>query len=292
MVKFIFYGLIWGVMIGYFYIVNVSKISHNLLTSLIVAMYHLYFKASYVKGSEKLLCIKNGLSPIFDSLNIKINKFGYVNNNRPTIYIANHQTYLDSLILKYLKPNVKTIAKSDVIGDFSIIKKFAKNILDNWGVILYRRGDKSSGQNVRKVMKETILGGSSILIYPEGTSFAFNGLKKFYPGSFEVAYENNLNIQPITVKYETDITWGMVEPFSKKHHKDMIENSKKCQSYKVNNVNVTFHPVLTPSKFDDAEHLLNYTKYLITDDWINQHHYLKKVNNISNIQNSYNGLTL
>lgn len=281
MTKFLFYGMIWGIMIGYFYIVNITKISHKLLTSLMMACYYIYFKASYVKGNEKIVCIRDGIDPIFKSLNIKINKFGYTNNNRPTLYISNHQSYLDSLILKYLKPNVKTIAKSDVIGDFSIMQTFAKTILDNWGVIYYTRGDKKSGSNVRNLIKESILNGSSVLVYPEGTSYTFNGLHKFYPGSFEVAFENNINIQPITIKYETDITWGAKDVFTKKYHTDMIANAEQCQKIKENNINITFHPLLDSSKFESAEHLLNYTKFVITDEWIHQHHYLTNSHAIS-----------
>ena len=104
MVKFLFYGMIWGIMIGYFYIVNITKISHDLLTSLMIACYYIYYKASYVIGTEKHLCIKNGLDTIFNVLHLKINKYGFLNNTRPTLYIANHQSYLDSLILKYIKP--------------------------------------------------------------------------------------------------------------------------------------------------------------------------------------------
>ena len=43
---------------------------------------------------------ETGLKPIFQALNIKINTFGYSKNNRPTLYVANHHSYLDSLILK------------------------------------------------------------------------------------------------------------------------------------------------------------------------------------------------
>ena len=269
--------MIWGIMIGYFYIVNINKIPNDLLKNIIIACYYIYFKASYNKSSKY---IRFGLKPIFKALNIKINIYGNVKNNLPILYVANHNSYLDSLILKYIKPNVKTIAKANVIDDFSILKNFGKKILDNWGVIYYERGSKKSGNIVRKLIKETILNGSSILVYPEGTSHTFDGLKKFYPGSFEVAYENNINVQPITIKYETDITWGEETKFSKKHHLDMVENAIKCRSIDINNVNITFHPILIPSKFDNAIHLSNYARFLITDEWINSHHYkIPKVNN-------------
>lgn len=275
MIKYLFYAMIWGVMAGYFYIVNITKIPHDLLKNSIITCYFLYFKASYDNKSKY---IKLGLQPIFKCLNLKINTYGYLKNDLPTLYIANHSSYLDSLILKYLKPNVKTIAKSNVIDDFSIFKSFGKKILDNWGVIYYERGNKKSGYNVRNIIKETILNGTSVLVYPEGTSHTINGLKKFYPGSFEVAYENNFFVQPITIKYETDITWGEETEFSQKHHIDMLENAIKCKSIDVNNVNITFHPILISSKFENASHLSNYARFLITEEWIDDHHYKKKLN--------------
>ena len=287
MIKFIFFGMIWVTMIAYFYIVNITKVPHDILVGLMKGIYHIYYKASY---HNKNANIKTGIKYVLDSLKIKINTFGYINNNKPTLYISNHHSYLDSLILKYIKLDIKTIAKSDSANEFSIAKNFANTILDNWGVIMYKRGDKKSGQVVRGLIKDHILKGDSILVYPEGTSHAFNGLQHFYPGSFEVAFENNFTIQPITIRYETDINWGVKTEFSKKHHYEMIENAIQCLTYDTNNVNVTFHAPIDSSKFEDATHLLNYVKYTITDEWLHQHHYINKpkiynspnINNISN----------
>ena len=228
--------MIWATMIAYFYIVNISKVPHDILVGLMKGIYYIYYRASYYDKNQN---IKTGINYVLNSLNIKINTYGYMKNDKPTLYISNHHSYLDSLILKYIKPDVKTIAKSDSASEFSIAKNFAGTILDNWGVILYKRGDKKSGQAVRGLIKENILKGSSILVYPEGTSHAFNGLQHFYPGSFEVAFENNFNIQPITIRYETDICWGVKTEYSKKHHLEMIENSIECVKNDINNVNVT-----------------------------------------------------
>lgn len=265
--------MIWLSMISYFYIINITKVPHKILSGLINGLYYIYYKASYVTEQDKGIYIKKGVLPVLNSLNIKIKTHGFIDNKSPTLYISNHNSHLDSLILKYLKPEVKTISKDDAAGDFSIVKNFAKTILDNWGVILYKRGSKKSGQEVRNLIKTNILNGKSVLVYPEGGSFAFNGFEKFYPGSFEVAYENNLNIQPVTIRYMTDITWGREEKFTKEHHINMITNARHCQNFKENIVNVTFHPVINSSHFDDASHLLNYVKFVITDEWINQHNY-------------------
>jgi 1-acyl-sn-glycerol-3-phosphate acyltransferase len=287
MIKFLFFGMIWGAMIGYFYLVNVTKVSHNILSGLIHALYYIYYKASY---DDKKDNIQKGILPVLDALKIKINKYGYINNDKPTLYICNHQSYIDSLIIKYIKPEIKTIAKSDTADDFSIMKKFATTILNNWGVIPYKRGDKESGQNVRNLIKESVQSGESILIYPEGSSYVFDCLNKFYPGSFEVAYDNNLTIQPITIKYKTDIAWGLKHELSKKHHHEMLANAEHCQTFDINDVDVTFHKPIESSKFESATHLLDSVKYIITDEWLHQHHCIdqnKIYNNTSNISIAY-----
>ncbi len=268
--KYLYFLLLFVILLIYI-LFKSTGLSSNIMKNLLISCYYIAFKASFNK--DKSQCIKNGLEPLLNSINIKINKFGFTENNLPTLYVANHQSHLDSIILKLLKPNVFTIAKSSLANDFSIIKGLSKNIIDNWGVILYELGNKESGKNVRKLIKDNIQAGKSILIYPEGTRNAFECLKHFYKGSFEVAYENNLLIQPITLKYLTDITCGEEVSYSKDYNLDILSNAKRCEKNGLNEVNVTFHPIINPNKFDNAEHLMNYTKFVITDEFLNQHNY-------------------
>ena len=268
--KYLYFLLLFVILLVYF-LINSTNLPINIFMNILISAYYVAIKASFYK--DKSDCIRKGLEPVFKSLKIKINKFGLIENNLPTIYFVNHQSYLDAHIIKSIKPKVFTLVKSNIANDFSIFKGLSKNVLDNWGVIYYEYGNKESGQNVRKEIKENIEAGRSILIFPEGTSHAYEGLKHFYKGSFEVAYENNFYIQPITLKYLSDITWGEKLPYSKDYNLDMFKNAKKCGENDVNEVNVTFHPIINTSKFDNAEHLMNYVKFIMTDEFINQHNY-------------------
>ena len=60
-----------------------------------------------------------------------------------------------STLLKYLLPHVHTISKNDADKDI-ILSGVLKNILNIWGVILYKRGNKNSGKKVRKLMTKHI----------------------------------------------------------------------------------------------------------------------------------------
>jgi len=268
--RYLYFLLLFVILIILIFFKTIN-LSTNVLLNILIGAYYIAFKASFYK--DKSQCIKDGLTPLLNSIKIKINKFGLLDNNLPTLYVVNHQSYLDSIILKLIKPDVFTITKSNVADDFSIFKLLCKNVLDNWGVILYKLGDKESGKIVRKLIKDNIKSGKSIVIFPEGTSHAYEGLKHFYKGSFEVAYENNLLIQPITIKYLSDITWGEKLSYSKDYNLDIFKNTKKCEENDINEVNVTFHPIINTSKFDNAEHLMNYVKFIITDEFLNQHNY-------------------
>lgn len=280
MITYSILGFIWINVLICRYITEKRRIPRDLLNVLIYCLYNITYKCTYLNIKKKNILISQSLTPLLNNLNIKLNTYGFINNNKNVIYICNHSSYLDPIIIKYLKPNIKTIAKDDIVGEFSVIKKFAKQILDNWGVIFYKRGNKNSGKVVRNVIKNSVLNGDSILIFPEGKTHAFEGLRDFYPGSFETAYEYNLVIQPITIKYLTDITWGMEKSYTRKHHIDIVDNVIECKRNNVNNVNITFHPLIYPDKFNNHNHLMNYVKYIMTEEWIKQHHYINITNKL------------
>ena len=52
----------------------------------------------------------------------------------------------------------------------------------------------------------------------------------------------------------------------------MISNLNKCQE-QINNVNVTFHPIVNPKNFSTANMMKQYCEIIIRDEWINKHHY-------------------
>ena len=67
MFLFIFYGLIWIIMITYFYVVNITKVSHKLLTSLMVGCYYIYYRAYYASNKKnKNNFISNGLEKCWE----------------------------------------------------------------------------------------------------------------------------------------------------------------------------------------------------------------------------------
>lgn len=236
----------------------------------LINVYKVSLKIPYIKEKRKrnILFVKP-LENLLKSININKLVLGNLNISKPKIYIANHQSYLDPIILKTINPHLYTIAKSDVksegIGSF--FNYFIHPIIDAWNIIYYKRGDKKNGSQIRDEIAKAIYTKKSVLIFPEGTAYPFNGVRDFFPGSFEVAFENNITIQPITLKYKTDITWGVKEKNSKKHHLDMMSNIIECQK-KNNDVIIKIHEELNPKDFENANHLKEYSKYIMQKEWI------------------------
>ena len=237
----------------------------------IINTYKTVLKLPYVDGKKnKNFLMSDNLQYVLESL--KINKIvnGHFDIDKPKIYIVNHQSWVDPIIMKAIHPHIYTIAKDDVKNESAIWKPILGPIIDAWNIIFYERGSKSGGSKVRDEMKKALLENKSILIFPEGTAYPFGGVHDFYPGSFEVAYENNFKIQPITIKYMSDITWGVNDDKSKIYHKDLFKNIIKCAKNKVNNVFINVHREINPSDFENPKHLMNYCRYLMQKEWINR----------------------
>lgn len=272
MIKKIFFGFINLSILIYFYISKNYNLNLDMMKAIIITLYYVYW-LSYDNTDKKQVeeNLKKGCLTVFDICKLKINTYGFKITDVPIIYISNHSSYLDSVILKYYLPHIHTIAKSDANKEF-FLSNILNEVFKTWGVISYKRGNKKSGKKVRKIMKDHIGKGGSILVYPEGTAYAIGGPNNFYPGSFEVSFDNNILIQPITIKYGTDITWGVKTKYTKEYHIDTLKNAYKCQK-QLNDVHVTFHPIIKPSNFKDARHMKQYCEIIIRDEWINQHHY-------------------
>jgi 1-acyl-sn-glycerol-3-phosphate acyltransferase len=111
------------------------------------------------------------------------------------VVVFNHNALLDvPLSAPYVPVANKTIAKAS----------FAKVPLFGWfykkGAILVDRNDDKSRTKSYEAMKNVLLTGMSICIYPEGTRNRTNEpLKKFYDGAFKLAAETKKEVIPCVI---------------------------------------------------------------------------------------------
>jgi 1-acyl-sn-glycerol-3-phosphate acyltransferase len=111
------------------------------------------------------------------------------------VMVANHQSFLDILVLFRLFVHFKWVSKVEI---FSVP-------LIGWNMSLNRyirlkRGDRESIREMMAASEAALAGGSSIMMFPEGTRSADGRLKPFKTGAFVLAKRMKLPILPILVR--------------------------------------------------------------------------------------------
>ena len=111
------------------------------------------------------------------------------------VMVANHQSFLDILVLFRLFVHFKWVSKIEI---FSVP-------LIGWNMSLNRyirlkRGDRASIREMMTASEEALAGGSSIMMFPEGTRSADGRLKPFKTGAFVLAKRMQVPLLPIVVR--------------------------------------------------------------------------------------------
>jgi len=125
-------------------------------------------------------------------------------NGKPAIFIANHQTSLDAVMLgKVFPPNTAVMAKSTLrfaplLGQFLIIG-------DN--VFITRTKHDSAMETMAQVAEAMQSKRKSIVIFVEGTRshFAQPGLMPFKKGAFQLALQTGFPIVPIVFSHQAPV---------------------------------------------------------------------------------------
>jgi len=130
-------------------------------------------------------------------------------HNKPCVYIANHKSYLDVIIIASLvSQKIKYLGKEEVFN-WPLIGFLSRNS----GQIPVKREDKESRNKAYETMKKSIDEGFSIILFPEGgwrhsgdekhsNPYAFEQeqiLNPFRNGAFRLAIEKSVPIIPIAL---------------------------------------------------------------------------------------------
>ncbi len=113
----------------------------------------------------------------------------------PMVYVANHASYVDAIILAgLLPPHCNFIAKSELLKA-PIIKTFMKQL----DYIAVDRMDISNSKSDTDSIADSLKSGRSIMIFPEGMFSYATGVRPFKSGAFKIAVETKIPICPIAI---------------------------------------------------------------------------------------------
>lgn len=143
---------------------------------------------------------------ILNFINIK-SKIDYNGVEKPKsgekrIYVLNHQSLLDGLIIFLMPGNVKFMANEMYakIPIFGLGVSFTGNIA-------IKRGEDSGYLSQYYQAGEIIDNGYPLVIFPEGTRNREGKIGKFYNSAFMLAIEKKADIVPVVLK-----TWNVLKP--------------------------------------------------------------------------------
>ncbi|MGH7287760.1 MAG: lysophospholipid acyltransferase family protein, partial [Myxococcota bacterium] len=111
------------------------------------------------------------------------------------VMVANHQSFLDILVLFRLFSHFKWVSK---VENFRV-PFIGWNMALNRYVRL-RRGDKQSIEEMMEACAATLAQGNSIMMFPEGTRSPDGRMRSFKTGAFEIALAAQRPILPIALE--------------------------------------------------------------------------------------------
>ncbi len=113
---------------------------------------------------------------------------------RPYVAVANHQSFVDILLISHLPWEMKWLSKADFFR-FPMLGWMMRMA----GDISLVRGERGSAIAAMKQCRKRLDAKVSVMIFPEGTRSRDGELKEFKDGAFRLAIEAGVPILPLAV---------------------------------------------------------------------------------------------
>lgn len=113
---------------------------------------------------------------------------------RPYVVVANHESFVDMLLISHLPTEMKWLSKLEIIRIpfLGWMMRLARDIpLD--------RNDRNAGAAALDECRRRLDDNVSVMIFPEGHRSTTGDLNKFKPGAFRLAIDNGHPILPLAV---------------------------------------------------------------------------------------------
>lgn len=199
-------------------------------------------------------------------IGVKIVRRGRPSKARPTLYVANHASYLDIPIFGALL-EASFVAKAEIekwplfgfcakLQECIFIDRAARNTLSHTGEIQRRLDD-----------------GDSIILFPEGTTSDGNSTLPFKSSLFATAQlrpnGEPLMVQPVSLSYAkldgVGMGRGLRRMFTWFGDEDLVPHAANAMSLGKLTVIVEFHPPVTIAQFKNRKEMCAYCEQVVAD---------------------------
>jgi 1-acyl-sn-glycerol-3-phosphate acyltransferase len=113
---------------------------------------------------------------------------------RPYVVVANHESFVDILLISHLPWEMKWLSKEDFFRF-----PFVGWMMRLAGDIKIIRGQRDSVDDALEQCKDRLRKKVSVMVFPEGTRSQTGELGKFKSGAFRVAIETGCPVLPLAV---------------------------------------------------------------------------------------------
>ena len=204
------------------------------------------------------LCLK--------ALRIRVIKRGRISTQDPTLFVANHASYIDITILaSLLKASFVAKAEIEKWPFFGLLARLQRSVFID-------RKSRNVNSHVDK-MRERLEDKDSIIVFPEGTSGDGNSVVPFKSALFKTAeirpHGKALTVQPVSIAYARldGIALGRsLRPFYTWFGKtSLVPHIFKAAGLGRLTVIVEFHPTVTIDDFESRKALSEWCHKEVTE---------------------------
>ena len=127
---------------------------------------------------------------------IPLQQKGSFHLSAPCIFVVNHSSYIDWIILLASLPDFARFVAKRELESF----KMTKIILQRLGTLFVERFDLHESVRDNERIAQKAQDGHSLIFFPEGTFFRAPGLLPFHLGAFTIAVQSQLPVVPLVLK--------------------------------------------------------------------------------------------
>lgn len=162
--------------------------------SLVALLFLHFFGKNKKEGAIRIR--RKWLGRIPGPMGIQMRKEGEV-TKETCLFVSNHISYVDPICILFYA-DAQVVAKAEV-KHWPLIG-YGANLV---GTIFVKRDEKTSRHETAQAIREALMSGESILVFPEGTTTAGPQTLSFKPRSFLTAFEAGVPVQPIAIMYDS-----------------------------------------------------------------------------------------
>ncbi|MEV5649352.1 HAD-IB family hydrolase [Nocardia sp. NPDC052254] len=134
---------------------------------------------------------------------IRVTGAEYARRPRPAVFLFNHQSQFDMVVLaQVLRSGFTAIVKKEVTANpvFGPLLRFAD-------ATFIDRSDTTSAKAALEPVVDTLRGGLSLVVAPEGTRSLTPRIGPFKKGAFHIAIAAGVPVIPIVIRNAGEIAW-------------------------------------------------------------------------------------